>query len=229
MPMAKADDAIARLQVAAARQEESGRGVARIPRRTFQQLGIAEGDFIEIEGKRVTAAIAGPAYPEDETLDVIRLDGLQRANVGTSSGEHVTIRKTQTKPATRVVFAPAQREMRLQGPTEALKRVFFRRPMVAGDLVATHGQQPVSNVPPQVARMFNAPAYALTEIRLQVVATVPKGIVHIDEQTEVELRSEFEEPRDSRGIINYDDVGGMAETIKALREMVELPLSLIHI
>jgi transitional endoplasmic reticulum ATPase len=213
-----------RLQVAAARQEESGQGVARMPRSTFQALGITDGDFVEIEGKRVTAAVAIPAYPEDETLEVLRLDGLQRANAGTSSGEHVTIRRAESKPATRVIFAPAQREMRLQGPTEALKRVFYRKPLVAGDLVATHGQQPVQNMPPEVRRMFNAPAYALTQIRLTVVSTVPKGVVHIDEDTEVELRAEFEEPRDGRGVINYDDVGGMDETIKQLREMVELPL-----
>jgi transitional endoplasmic reticulum ATPase len=213
-----------RLQVAAARQEESGQGVARMPRSAFQALGITDGDFVEIEGKRLTAAVAIPSYTEDEALEVVRLDGLQRANAGTSSGEHVTIRRADSKPATRVVFAPAQREMRLQGPTEALKRVFFRKPLVAGDLVATHGQQPTQNMPPQVARMLNAPAYALTQIRLSVVATVPKGVVHIDENTEVELRAEFEEPRDGRGVINYDDVGGMDETIKQLREMVELPL-----
>jgi transitional endoplasmic reticulum ATPase len=213
-----------RLQVAAARQEESGQGIARMPRSAFQALGITDGDFVEIEGKRLTAAVAIPGYPEDETLAVVRLDGLQRANAGTSSGEHVTIRRAESKPATRVVFAPAQREMRLHGPTEALKRVFFNKPLVAGDLVATHGQQPVQDVPPAVRRMFNAPAYALTQIRLQVISTVPKGVVHIDEETEVELRAEFEEPRDSRAIINYDDVGGMEETIKALREMVELPL-----
>jgi transitional endoplasmic reticulum ATPase len=213
-----------RLQVAAARQEESGQGVARMPRSAFQALGITDGDFVEIEGKRTTAAVAIPGYPEDEALEVVRLDGLQRANAGTSSGEHVTLRRAETKPATRVVFAPAQREMRLQGPTEALKRVFFHKPLVAGDLVATAGQQPVQNMPPEVRRMFNAPAYALTQIRLTVVSTVPKGIVHIDENTEVELRAEFEEPRDGRGVINYDDVGGMDETIKQLREMVELPL-----
>ena len=114
--------------------------------------------------------------------------------------------------------------MRLQGPTQALKRNFFRRPLVAGDIVATTGQQPVQNMPPQVQRMFNAPAYSLTQIRLTVVATSPKGIVHIDEDTEVELRAEFEEPRDGRGVVNYDDVGGMGETIQQLREMVELPL-----
>ena len=72
--------------------------------------------------------------------------------------------------------------------------------------------------------MFNAPAYALTQIRLSVVSTQPKGIVHIDENTEVELRAEFEEPRDPRGGVNYDDVGGIGDTIQQLREMVELPL-----
>lgn len=213
-----------KLQVAAARQEESGRGVARMPRSAFQALGITEGDAVEIEGKRLSSAIALPAYEEDEALEVIRLDGLQRANAETASGEHVIVRKANPKPASRVVFAPARKEMRLQGPTEALKRVFHKHPISAGDLVATHGQQPVQNMPPEVRRMFNAPAYALTQIRLQVVSTTPKGIVHIDENTEVELRAEFEEPRDGRGTVNYDDVGGMEDTITALREMVELPL-----
>ncbi|MXO65440.1 CDC48 family AAA ATPase [Altericroceibacterium endophyticum] len=213
-----------RLQVAAARQEESGQGIARIPKKVFQTLGITEGDVVEIEGKRVTAAIAIPSYKEDESLDVIRLDGLQRGNADTGSGEHVKVRKGESRAATRVVFAPAQRDMRLQGPAQALQRVFFKKPLVAGDFVATHGQQPVQDVPPEVRRMFNTPAYALTQIRLQVVSTAPKGIVHIDENTEVELRPEFEEPRDGRGTVNYDDVGGMEDTITALREMVELPL-----
>jgi transitional endoplasmic reticulum ATPase len=216
------DDTV-RLPVAALRQEESGRGIVRLPKSAFITLGITDGDVVEIAGKRATAAIAVPLYDEDATLDVVRLDGLQRSNAGTASGEHVEIRKAESKPATRVVFAPAQREMRLQGPSQALKRNFFRKPLVAGDLVATTGQQP-QNVPPEVRRLFNTPAYALTEIRLTVVSTVPKGIVHIDENTEVELRPEFEEPRDGRGSVNYDDVGGMDDTIKQLREMVELPL-----
>jgi transitional endoplasmic reticulum ATPase len=214
----------ARLQVAPARQEESGAGIARIPRTAFQRLGITEGDVLELRGKRTTAAIAMAAYPEDDALDVVRLDGLQRANAEAGSGEHVEIARGESRPATRVVFAPAQREMRLQGPGQALKRNFFRRPLVAGDVVATTGQQPVQNMPPQVARMLNAPAFALTQIRLTVVSTSPKGIVHIDENTEVELRAEFEEPRDGRAVVNYDDVGGMEDTIRALREMVELPL-----
>ena len=74
--------------------------------------------------------------------------------------------------------------------------------------------------------MLNAPAYALPEIRLTVVSTTPKGIVHIDENTEVELRPEYRgaagrAPR-RRHLRRYRRA--WATTIDQLREMVELPL-----
>ncbi len=221
---ANVDERSVKLQVAAARQEESGHGIARLARAAMSTLGLVEGDPLEITGKRTTVARAVQAYAEDEALEVIRLDGLQRANAEVGSGDHVIVKKAESRPAQRVIFAPAQREMRLQGPSQALKRTFYGRPLLAGDIVATSGQQQVRDLPPQLARMFNAPAYALTQIRLTVVSTVPKGIVHIDENTEVELREEFEEARASRADVNYDDVGGMGDTIRQLREMVELPL-----
>ena len=218
------EDRTIKLQVAAARQEESGHGIARLSRASLSSIGAMEGDVLEITGKSATVARAVLGYPEDEELQVIRLDGLQRGNAEVGSGEHVKVRKAESRPAQRVVFAPAHKEMRLQGPPQALKRNFFGRSMVQGDLVATTGQQQVADLPPQLQRMFNAPAYSLTQIRLNVVTTVPKGIVHIDENTEVELREVYEEAHGPRGDINYDDVGGMGETIRQLREMVELPL-----
>jgi transitional endoplasmic reticulum ATPase len=218
------DERTIKLQVAAARQEESGQGIARLSRASMAALGALEGDVLEISGKSMTVAQAVLAYPEDEGLEVIRLDGLQRGNAEVGSGDHVTVRKAESRPAQRVVFAPAQKDMRLQGPAAALKRNFAGRPMVQGDLVATTGHQQVADIPPQLRRMFNAPAYALTQIRLNVVSTTPRGIVHIDENTEVELREVFEEAAAQRGDVNYDDVGGMGETIRQLREMVELPL-----
>ncbi|MEO6092362.1 MAG: CDC48 family AAA ATPase [Novosphingobium sp.] len=222
---ASVEERTVKLQVAAARQEESGQGIARLSRSAMSALGALEGDTLEITGKNATAARAVLAYPEDEELQVIRLDGLQRANAEVGSGDYVTVRKAESRPAQRVVFAPASRELSLQGPAQALKRNFFARPLVAGDLVATTGHQQVRDLPPQLSRMFNAPAYALTQIRLKVVTTTPKGIVHIDENTEVELREAFEEAGvTGPGVVNYDDVGGMSETIRQLREMVELPL-----
>ena len=72
------DGKTVRLQVAAARQEESGQGIARMPRSAFQTLGITEGDPVEIIGKRTSVAMAMPAYDEDQSLEVIRLDGAIR-------------------------------------------------------------------------------------------------------------------------------------------------------
>src|SRR3546814_4645475 len=81
-------------------------------------LGLGEGDVIELIGKRLTPARAILPYPEDEGLNIIRLDGLQRANAEIGSGDFVEIRKAETKPAQRVVFAPAQKNLRLQGRSE---------------------------------------------------------------------------------------------------------------
>ena len=223
--MADSEDTGRRLQVANARPEDSGRGVAHLPRSIMAALGVTDGDVIEIVGKKMTPARALGPYAEDEGLEIIRIDGLQRANAGVGSGDFVEVRRAESKPATRVVFAPAQQNLRLQGSTTALKRTFFGRPLCAGDVVATAGHQRVQNMPPGMERFVNAPAYALQEIRLTVVSAMPKGVVHIDENTEVELRPEYAEPDAARRAdVTYDDLGGMAGTIDQLREMVELPL-----
>ena len=216
-----------RLQVANARPGDSGRGLARLSRATMNALGLAEGDVVEIVGKRATPARAVLPYAEDEGLEILRLDGLQRANAGIGSGDFVEIRKVESKPAQRVVFAPAQENLRLQGSGEALKRSFGMKPITAGDIVATAGQQRIdqTNMPPQLRQMLNAPAFALQEVRLIVVSTTPKGIVHIDQDTEVELRPEYTQAQEARRAdVTYDDIGGLGSTIDQVREMVELPL-----
>jgi len=223
--MADGETPARKLQVANARPEDSGRGLAHIPRALMAALGIGEGDVIEIVGKSSTPARAVAPYAEDEGLEIIRIDGLQRANAGAGSGDFVEVRKVESKAATRVVFAPAQQNLRLEGSSNALKRTFFGRPLNQGDVVATAGQQRVDNMPPGVQQFLRAPAYALQEIRLAVIATTPKGVVHVDENTEIELRPEYEEPKEARRAdVTYDDIGGMGPTIDQLREMVELPL-----
>ncbi|MDB5684938.1 MAG: ATPase [Sphingomonas bacterium] len=225
--MAEDDKNPRRLQVANAKPDDSGRGLARLSHATMNALGLKEGDVVEIAGKRATPARAMLPYAEDEGLDILRLDGLQRANAGVGSGDFVELRRAESRAAQRVVFAPAQQNLRLEGSSQALKRSFGMRPLIQGDIVATAGQQRVErgNLPPELRQMLSAPAYSLQEIRLTVVSTTPKGIVHIDADTEVELRAEYEEPGEARRAdVTYDDLGGMGSTIDQLREMIELPL-----
>ena len=215
-----------KVQVASLPPADSGRGLARLPDKLMDELGLAEGDVIEIVGRRSTAARAIRPYGEDENLDIVRLDGLQRANAGVGSGDFVEVRKALSKAATRVVFAPAQPNVRLQGSADALQRTFAGRPLVEGDTVATTGHQRVNaDMPDHIRQLLNAPAFALQELRLVVVSAVPKGIVHIDNKTTVELLTEYTGgDGQPRADVTYDDLGGMRDTIDALREMVELPL-----
>ena len=111
--MADSDAPTRKIQVANSRPEDSGRGLAHLPRTLMAALGITEGDVVEIVGKQATPARAVAPYPEDEGLDLLRIDGLQRANAGVGSGDFVEVRRVESKPATRVVFAPAQQNLSL--------------------------------------------------------------------------------------------------------------------
>ena len=222
----------AKLQVAGAKPQDVGTGTARIGRKTLQLLGLREGDVLELGGKRVTAAIALPPYPEDEGLEVIRLDGLQRGNAGVSIGDSVDVKKGEPKPARRLQLAPAQKNLRLVGSGEMLRRTLFQRPLVAGDVISTSiyqknqvGQgQP--GMPDDLFRMFfEQPAFGLQEIRLRVISTTPRGIVQVAQDTEIELLPEFVEVEEQHSMaVSYDDIGGIGDTLQQVREMIELPL-----
>ncbi|MFC1459610.1 CDC48 family AAA ATPase [Microvirga arabica] len=217
-----------RLQVANARPDDSGRGIARMSRQALAEIGVQEGQAVEIIGKRHTTAIAVTPYAEDEGLNIVRLDGLQRVNAGVGSGDHVEVKRADVRPATRVVLAPAQKGLRLQGSGDALKRTFYQRPLTAGDVISTsvYSQRSTDQrLPEELRGLLNIPAYGLQEIRLVVVTTQPRGIVHVTAETEIELRPQFEEPREARRAdVTYDDIGGLGTTVDQLREMVELPL-----
>jgi transitional endoplasmic reticulum ATPase len=219
------------IQVAGAQKNDVGKGVARVSRQAVKQLGLNEGDVVEIVGRRSTAAIILPPYAEDEGVDIIRLDGLIRANAGVSIGDRVEIRAADVKPARRVVLAPAQKNIMLRGSGEALLRTLIRRPLVQGDVVSTsvYRRTPDMNggpYPEDVFRLFfEQRSYGLQEIRLLVTATRPRGVVQVGPDTEIELLPQYMEPEEPRRTdVTYDDIGGLGKTIEQVREMVELPL-----
>jgi transitional endoplasmic reticulum ATPase len=191
-------------------------------------MALQEGEAIEVIGKRHTTALVVGPYPEDEGLDILRLDGLQRVNAGVVSGDYVEVKRAEVRPATRVVLAPAQKGFRLQGCGDALKRTFHQRPLTAGDVISTSVCTPNitgSRLPDELSGMLNIPAFGLQEIRLVVVSTHPRGIVQVTAETEVDLRPQFEEPKDMRRAdVTYDDIGGLGKTVDQVREMVELPI-----
>ena len=94
------------LKVTDAKQRDVGHGKVRIDNETMQKLSITAGDFLEIRGKKVTTAIAWPAYNEDQSKGMIRMDGLIRRNTGVALNEYVTVNKGEVNDAHTIIFAP---------------------------------------------------------------------------------------------------------------------------
>lgn len=214
----------ARLQVAQARPSDMGCGTARLGPRTLRQLGAHVGAAIEIVGKRTTAAIALELPPEDRGLEIVRLDGFLRANAGVGIGDTVTVRTATVSGAKRVHLAPTQGGRRASESADGLRRALLGRPVVAGDLITTSIQcTPPGGESAESPVVVERRRFGLAELRLQVVATTPSGVVRIAEGTEIRLITPSTDsgPRDAT---TYDDLGGLDDAVRQVREMIELPL-----
>ncbi|WP_440948134.1 CDC48 family AAA ATPase [Methanosarcina sp. T3] len=232
------DKSIINLKVAEADQRDVGKGIVRIDERFREKLGLKPFDVVEIKGGKSTSALIGRPYPSDAGLDIVRMDGLIRTNAKTSIGEYVDIRKADWKEAKNVTLAPVAKGMQIYAPSETLKAVFMNRTVSKGDFISTTSlrrSRERENFGKGV--MFEdffqdffgqgfGSSFGLGEIKLQVVSTVPAGIVKITDMTQVELLPEAMEiiPEQNIPTVMYEDLGGLKDAISKVREMIELPL-----
>ena len=206
-----------RLQVARARPHDLGSGHARVSPNVFEVLGLREGDVIEICGKRRTPALALRLPYDDRSLDILRIDGTQRANAGVSIGEHVEVRAATALPARAVELAPVQQTVLVKGAEDALRRALLGRPLLAGDVLSVHPGA-------DIAAGAELPL-GIQELRIAVVSTDPRGVVQVAEDTAVQVRLRIGGDGDRpRNEITYDELGGLDDAIAQIREIVQLPL-----
>jgi len=200
-----------RIRVAEAKQRDAGRGKARIDDEIMRALIIVAGDIISIKGKRATAAVgataavAWPAYQEDQDRNIIRMDGLLRKNAGVAINEYVTVEKADANEAKSLVLAPV--DMRLNVDRDFKNFVQSRLlefPLVEGDSILV---------------VILGSAIPFTVVRFR-----PRGIVKIVQSTDLQVLSE--PTVSAKGIprVTYEDIGGLHEAVRKTREMIELPL-----
>jgi transitional endoplasmic reticulum ATPase len=192
------------LRVAEARSRDVGRGIARIDPEIVEKLGLTPGDVVEISGKRKTVAICWPGYGEDAGKGIIRIDGYTRNNAGVSIDEKVTVRKIEAKKASKITLAPTE-PLRIEGAEDYLAQLLEGRVVTRGDripigIMGRKVDLVVASVQPP------APAVIITADTQIVIGEKPAATVR-------------EVPR-----ITYEDIGGLQEEIRKIREMVELPL-----
>ncbi len=210
-------------------QSDIGRSVARIDPKCMEKLDLKDGDLIEIEGNKITTATV-VASQADASLGILRIDSYLRKNAGTSIGEEVTIRKAQIKEAKKVKLAPVDQEIAIQGN---LNGVFLNRVVNKGDIIVTGIRRQQPKTPNMMFDdFFNHMMTNMTsigEIKLAVINTKPLGPVKITEDTQIEMETKPVDPSKFEGVenlidVSYEDIGGLENEVKKIREMVEIPL-----
>tara|TARA_Y100000294_G_scaffold131813_1_gene124178 strand:+ start:396 stop:2672 length:2277 start_codon:yes stop_codon:yes gene_type:complete len=224
---------IIKLKVAEAIQDDVNKGIVRIDSTFLSEIGVRPGDIIEVEGERKTVAITDRAYPGDIGLNIIRMDGIIRKNSKTGIGEIVQVRKADVKEAKKITIAPARKGIVIRASPEIFKQGLLGRALTKGDIVSLGGtrrRRSTMSESPFFEDVFNIldesmMGFGFSDIKFIVVDTNPKQPVIVSEQTEVIFNPEAVEVEEELiPEVTYEDIGGLSEEIKKVREMVELPL-----
>jgi len=224
-----------KLKVAEAIQDDVNKGIIRIDSSYMKIIEIKPGGIVEIEGERKTVAVADRAYPGDIGLNIIRMDGIIRRNAKTGIGEVIRIRKADVKEAKKITIAPARKGIIVRASPNLFKQGLLGRAVVTGDIVSLGGTGRRRTAMSQ-SRFFEdvfgmldedvmGMGFGFGDIKFIVANTLPKQAVIVAESTEVVFNPEAVEVTEDKILeVTYEDIGGLGEEIKKIREMVELPL-----
>ncbi|NEU56166.1 CDC48 family AAA ATPase [Halorussus sp. MSC15.2] len=208
-----------KLTVKPLKQKDAGRGLAAVDRQSMHELGVENGDYIVIEGKNQSRAVARvwPGYPEDEGRGVVRIDGQLRQEAGVGIDDKVSIEKADVKPATSVTIALPQ-NLQIRGDITP-----HIRDKLSGQAI-TQGQ----NVPFGFGLMGMGSGQS---IPLKVASTNPEGTVVVTDSTEINVSERAAEEIAQGGAggegtpsVTYEDIGGLEGELEQVREMIELPM-----
>ena len=203
------DKNIVYARIAEANPKDTGRGYARLDPLLYDVLGVNVGDAIEIINplnNLKTAALLMHWYSEDRRTGVLRIDGYLRKNIRASIDERVIIRKIDVKKAESITLAPLDKPVIIRNP-EYLVKSLENRVVMANNIISF----------PTVGG----------DIHFVVKKTMPVGVVQIRSNTKATVEREpvsENQLKSASKRLTYEDIGGLGDTIRRVREMIELPM-----
>jgi len=191
------------MRIGEAKQRDVGKKRARIGPEAMDFLKVTPGDIIEVVGSRSSCTVVWPVDEDEKFSDIIRIDGQTRKNVGASLNDIVKIRKIASKIAKTVGLTPVNDTVTVDKEfTDFVKNRLKGLPVTHGDEIS-------------VMILGNSMDFKITK-------TTPRGVVKIDRSTNLSISTETTVDRKVR--VTYEEVGGLRHEVKAMREIVELPL-----
>ena len=175
---------------------------ARIPTALMQELGLEALDVVEIFGKRKSAIRLMPS--PDTKNNYIKVDGITRQNINMSLNDFVTIKKINAEKTKKIVLSPTNSQSLLfNDDSKILLNKIDGQVVTSGDSIA-------ATMPGGKVESF------------KVMALAPSGSSIINSKTKVEIKRV--DSQNKENITSYDDIGGLGEQLKKIKDLVELPL-----
>ena len=200
--MARKDEPL-QMRIGEAKQRDVGKKRARIGPEAMDYLKVTPGDIIDVMGSRSSCAVVWPVDEDEKFPDIIRIDGQTRKNIGASLNDIVKVKKVSTKIAKSVSLTPLNDTVTVDKEfTDFVKNRLKGLPISHGDEIS-------------VMILGNSMDFKITK-------TSPKHVVKIDRSTTLTISTEPSVDRKLR--VTYEEVGGLGHEVKAMREIVELPL-----
>jgi transitional endoplasmic reticulum ATPase len=191
------------LRVAEALPQDVERAIARIDPLAFEALGIEPGALVTIQGRRSTVVRVEPDTPATGR-HMIRLDGMLRDNVYAGIDARVTVRRAAVNPALAVFLAPPSKNDTDEDDADLIRRELTDRVLSTGDEVKIN----------ELAR--GPQVYRVLSIEPEEIGLVsPETAIRFQTVSGLEAR---------RFQIRYEDIGGLEEELRRVREIVELPM-----
>src|SRR6266568_3942374 len=191
------------LKVAEANPRDVGRGIARVDPEVMEKLGIDDsGEVVKLKGKRETVVKIMPTFPEFRGRGIVQIDGITRENAQVGIDEQVKLARIKVEEARKVTLSPLTLTGRTTTDSAYLSRQLSAIPVTHGDRVQTT-------------------FLGARKQDFRVVDTQPPGAVLLTPRTIISITGEG---KATEAKLTYEDIGGLGDQVKRIREMIELPL-----
>ncbi len=183
-----------------------GKGYARMSQANMQEIGISPWDLIEIGGKRKTVVRAVLFdNAEQDSESVIEIDCVTRENARVELDDLVIVKKSQPKTATKVTLSPRNKSFLY----DASNNKYLRNRL--------------EGIPVTVGDKVNIKISGSRTEEFDVTATTPTKTVVVNQNTKLDIRKKPAVMVDTTQV-GYEDIGGLTDQIKKIKEMIELPI-----
>ncbi|NHJ20887.1 MAG: AAA family ATPase [Candidatus Lokiarchaeota archaeon] len=220
----------AKLRIERLESSRSGRSLCYIDQDVLEKIGLSTGDIIEIIGRKRTAGIV-VVDSVDRGKNSIKIDGIQRQNLGSTIGEIVTVLPSIASPAREIELASTKPLYDIKKQADIIKGKLIDKPITTGDIIDVPGafiqveedNNPVIGSMRMFAGRTRVRKPSVGPLKLIVLKTKPRDeVIRFTRDTRIKINKKIVYLNYEGIILSYEDIIGLNDEIAEIKKALEL-------